>query len=68
MKEYLTIAWRNLWRNKRRTILTILSVFFAVFLALIMRSMQLGSYDMMITSAVENSTGYIQIHAKGYWD
>jgi ABC-type lipoprotein release transport system permease subunit len=68
MKEYLKIAWRNLWRNKRRTILTILSVFFAVFLALIMRSMQLGSYDMMVTSAVENSTGYIQIHAKGYWD
>ncbi len=68
MKEYLKIAWRNLWRNKRRTILTILSVFFAVFLALIMRSMQLGSYDMMVTSAVKNSTGYIQIHAKGYWD
>ncbi|MCK4677571.1 MAG: ABC transporter permease, partial [Bacteroidales bacterium] len=68
MKEYLKIAWRNLWRNKRRTILTILSVFFAVFLALIMRSMQLGSYDMMVRSAVENSTGYIQIHAKGYWD
>ena len=68
MKAYLKIAWRNLWRNKRRTILTILSVFFAVFLALIMRSMQLGSYDMMVTSAVENSTGYIQIHAKGYWD
>ena len=68
MKAYFKIAWRNLWRNKRRTILTILSVFFAVFLALIMRSMQLGSYDMMVTSAVESSTGYIQIHAKGYWD
>lgn len=68
MKEYFKIAWRNLWRNKRRTILTILSVFFAVFLALLMRSMQLGSYKLMIETAVKNSTGYIQIHAKGYWD
>lgn len=68
MNEYFKIAWRNLWRNKRRTILTILSVFFAVFLALMMRSMQLGSYDMMIETSVKNSTGYIQIHGKGYWD
>jgi len=68
MKEYFKIAWRNLWRNKRRTILTITSVFFAIFLALLMRSMQLGSYDRMIESSVRNSTGYIQIHEKGYWD
>ncbi len=68
MNTYLKIAWRNLWRNKRRTLLTIISVAFALFVALIMRSMQLASYDMMIESAVKSSTGYIQIHAKGYWD
>lgn len=68
MKEYFKIAWRNLWRNKRRTFLTISSVLFALFLALLMRSMQLGSYDMMIESAVKSSTGYIQIHKLGYWD
>lgn len=68
MKEYFKIAWRNLWRNKRRSFITISSVFFAVFLALIMRSMQLGTYDAMIRNAVKSSTGYIQIHAEGYWD
>jgi len=68
MKEYIQLAWRNLWRNKRRTILTIASVFFAVFLALIMRSMQIGSYDNMIENSVRNSTGYIQVQAPGYWD
>ena len=68
MKEFLKIAWRNLWRNKRRTLITVSSVFFAVFLALIMRSMQLASYDMMIENAVRTSTGYIQVQAKGYWD
>mgnify|MGYP000856643470 CR=1 FL=1 len=62
------IAWRNLWRNKRRTFITIASVFLALFLALLMRSMQFGSYEMMKRDAVRNSTGYIQIHAPGYWE
>jgi len=68
MKEFFKIAWRNLWRNKKRTLITVASIFFAVFLALIMRSMQLGSYSIMIENSVRGSTGYIQIHAKGYWD
>ena len=68
MNEYLKIAWRNLWRNKKRTIITVSSVFFAVFLALLMRSMQLGTYDSMEKNTIENTTGYIQIHQKGYWD
>jgi len=66
MKDYFKIAWRNLWRNKRRTLLTITSVLFALFLALIMRSMQLGAYASMVESAVKSSTGYIQVHEKGY--
>jgi ABC-type lipoprotein release transport system permease subunit len=68
MKEYFKIAWRNLWRNKKRTLITVASVFFAVFLALHMRSMQLGSYDSMRKNTIENTTGYIQVHQKGYWD
>ncbi|HSG67738.1 MAG TPA: FtsX-like permease family protein, partial [Bacteroidales bacterium] len=54
--------------NRKRSIITIASVFFAVFLALMMRSMQLGSYDNMEGTAIKNSTGYIQVHANGYWD
>jgi ABC-type lipoprotein release transport system permease subunit len=68
MKQYFKIAWRNLWRNKKRTLITIASVFFAVLLALMMRSMQLGSYDMMESTVIKNSTGYIQVHKQGYWD
>ena len=62
------MAWRNIWRNKKRTILTMLSIFLAVFLSLFTRSMQKGSYANMISNAVKFSTGYIQIHKKGYWE
>jgi len=68
MNTYFLLAWRNLWRNKRRTLIASSSVFFAVILALIMRSMQEGSYDYMIDASVSMYTGYIQVHAKGYWE
>ena len=68
MGTYFELAWRNLWRNKKRTLIAAASVFFAVLLALIMRSMQQGTYNYMINSSVSLSTGYLQVHAKGFWD
>ncbi len=68
MNDYLKLAWRNIWRNKRRTIITIASVFFAMFFALVMRSFQIGSYGHMTDSIVQAFTGYMQIHKSGYWN
>lgn len=65
---YFNLAWRNIWRNKRRTIITILSIVVAVFLASVMRSMQEGQYTDMIENTVGTFSGYIQVHANGYWD
>ena len=62
------IASRNIWRNKRRSIITIGSITFAVLLACVMRSMQLGSYERMIENAARFYTGYIQVHQNGFWD
>jgi len=62
------LAWRNLWRNKKRSIITITSIAIAVFLAVFMRSMQLGMYDNMINNVVGSYSGYVQVHTKGFWE
>jgi ABC-type lipoprotein release transport system permease subunit len=62
------IAWRNIWRNKRRSLITIASVSFALFFAIVMRSMQLGVYDQAYSSVINATTGYLQWQGKGYWE
>jgi putative ABC transport system permease protein len=62
------MAWRNIWRNKRRTMITAASIFFGVFFAITMRSFHLGSWESLINSVVHTYTGYIQVHAKDYWN
>jgi ABC-type lipoprotein release transport system permease subunit len=67
MHSLLKIAWRNIWRNRRRTTITIVSVVLSVFFTLVMRSMQLGSYENMISAGIKQ-VGNMQIQGKGYWD
>ena len=68
MNDYLKLAWRNLWRNKRRTLITSASIFFGVLLSAFMSSLQEGSYAQYINSIVNFYSGYIQVHQKGYWN
>jgi len=68
MLLYLKLAWRNIWRNKGRTLITVFAVFFAVVLAIYMRSQQMGSYELMIENTVASFSGYIQVHQKGFWE
>ncbi len=65
---YFSLSWRNIWRNKKRTVIVAASVFFAVLMAVVMRSMQLGSYAYMIHSSAKMFTGYLQVQGVGYWE
>ena len=68
MNTIIKMAWRNIWRNKKRTALTMFSIIFAIFLSMFTKSMQMGTFGSMISNAVKMSTGYIQIHKSGYWE
>ncbi|WP_052599186.1 FtsX-like permease family protein [Aureispira sp. CCB-QB1] len=64
----LKIAWRNIWRNRRRTLITAASIFFAVLFAVTIEAMNRGIFDKMINDSVSFYTGYVQVTHKGYWD
>ncbi|ELR64949.1 ABC-type transport system, involved in lipoprotein release, permease component [Photobacterium marinum] len=57
----LKLAWRNLWRQKRRTILTASALALALALSLFMRCLQEGTYANNIENAARFYTGLIQI-------
>ncbi|MGB5223656.1 MAG: FtsX-like permease family protein [Arenicellales bacterium] len=64
----LTLAWRNIWRHPRRTLLTIAAMVFADVLLVFMLGLQLGQYQMMIDNTLGLFSGQMQVQAKDYLD
>lgn len=61
------LAWRNLWRQKRRTVLTSMALALALFLSLLTRSFQEGSYSANIENAAKFYTGLIQLQHPDFY-
>jgi putative ABC transport system permease protein len=62
----LRMAWRNLWRHKRRTWLTVGAMIFSNLILVFSISLQFGSYRMMIDNSLKSYTGHMQIQREGY--
>lgn len=66
MDTIYLIAFRNLWRNTRRTVLTMLAIAFGAALLIFSIGIQLGSYDGMIINSLRVYQGFFQIQRRGY--
>ncbi len=64
----VAIAWRNLWRNPRRTWLMAGGIGFAAWMLIFARSLQDGTYDLMIDNSARMMTGHIQVQHPEYRD
>jgi ABC-type lipoprotein release transport system permease subunit len=64
----LTMSYRNLWRNRRRTLITAASVFFALFFSIIMNSYTTGMWEQMIANTLKTQSGHIEIHGTDWWN
>jgi len=62
----IKLAWRNLWRNKRRTLITISSVCFGLVLAIVFIGLGDGTYGTMIDSAARLGSGHITLENPDY--
>lgn len=68
MRDALILAWRNIWRHKRRTWLTASAIAFAAVLIVFTVPIQFGGYTIMIDISLRLFPGHAQVQPIGYQD
>ena len=63
---YLQLAWRNIWRNPRRTAVILIAVIIGVWSMILIGALMRGIAVGMVKNGIATLTGHIQIHHKGY--
>ncbi|MGC9314867.1 MAG: ABC transporter permease, partial [bacterium] len=63
-----TIAYRNVFRQKRRSLITSLAMFGGFLLASVSLGFISGTFGDMVEQFTRNNLGHIQIHSKGYFE
>jgi ABC-type lipoprotein release transport system permease subunit len=62
------MGWRNLWRNRRRTLITLASIALGVFLAVLFTALQDRSFADFIDTAARMGSGHVTVQHPGYLD
>ncbi len=68
MVKFSKLAWRNLWRNWRRTAIALVAIVMGVILLLFFDGLLEGSDQAVFGNAVRLYGGNIQVHAPGFLD
>lgn len=64
----LRLAWRNLWRNHRRTLIMLTAVVVGVWAMIFMTALMRGMVDDMVKDGVQTLPGHVQVHHPEYQD
>jgi ABC-type lipoprotein release transport system permease subunit len=68
LKAMSTLAWRNLWRNYRRTLIMLLAIGVGVWAMIFMTALLRGMVDDMVKQGIGALPGHVQIHAANFRD
>lgn len=63
---WFRIAWRNLWRNRRRTSIQLAAIAGSLFLALFYHHIAIGMYADMISDGVRSGSGHVGLYHARY--
>ncbi|MCI0555326.1 MAG: FtsX-like permease family protein [Anaerolineae bacterium] len=66
MTLYLRLAWRNIWRHRRRTVIIVLAMGLSLALMMFYDGLIDGFNQAIAQNAVRVLGGNIQVHAEGY--
>jgi ABC-type lipoprotein release transport system permease subunit len=64
--DYLHLAWKNLWRNRRRTIITLTAIALSIMLVQALHNLSSGVYAGMVDSGVRAGSGHIAVYQQNY--
>jgi putative ABC transport system permease protein len=64
----LKLAWRNIWRNKRKSFIVLSSVIVGMIAVIFYDGLDHGMLGQMLNNQISNSVSHIQIHKKGFND
>jgi ABC-type lipoprotein release transport system permease subunit len=64
----LSLAWRNIWRNKKRSLIIISAIAVGLCCGLFASSTMFGMWDSMINTTIDRDLGHLQVHSKSYED
>ncbi len=65
---YIQLAWRNLWRNPKRTSVIMLAILIGVWSMIILSAFAEGMLESSIENGISTLTGHIQIHHNDFRD
>jgi ABC-type lipoprotein release transport system permease subunit len=68
IKTFIMLGWRNLWRQKRRSLVVILSITIGVVLMLLQIAIMNGMITQMLENNISTKLGHISIAKKGFFD
>jgi len=66
MKIFLTLAWRNLWRNPQRSLIMIAGIAVGLFGLLVYHGISNGFFDEIVDTAIRLDLAHLQVHREGY--
>src|SRR5512146_1103970 len=66
MLLYFRLAWRNIWRHRRRTVIIVLAMGLAMSMMVFYDGLMAGFNEAIYGNAIRVLGGNIQIHASGY--
>jgi ABC-type lipoprotein release transport system permease subunit len=64
----LILAWRNIWRNKKRSLIIVSAIAVGLCCGLFASSTMFGMWDSMINTTIDRDLGHFQVHSKSYED
>ena len=62
------LAWRNLWRNHRRTVIMVAAITIGVWAMIFMTALMRGMVNEMVRDGIQSLPGHVQVHHPEFRD